>query len=140
MVEVSVAFQKRELSKGSTLKEAALQCPSDELQAHELQAHELQGPDSTYLYRAAKVTRGDRLIISAIHTNCAPPPDLSVPVREWTGQGRISVDRVYIPGHYSIKYVSCMCQGRVLGETQVSTFCLCLRLICCSPSSRVVDP
>jgi hypothetical protein len=126
MVEVSVAFQKRERSKGETLKEAALQYPSDEQ----------QGPDTTYLYRAAKVTRGDRLIISAIHTNCAPPPDLSVPVPEWTGQGRISVDHVYIPGHYSIKYVSCMCQGRVLGETQVRTFCLGLQLICCSRSSR----
>jgi hypothetical protein len=126
MVEVSVVFQKRERSKGETLKEAALQYPSDE--------H--QGPDTTYLYRAAKVTRGDRLIISAIHTNCAPPPDLSVPVPEWTGQGRISVDHVYIPGHYSIKYVSCMCQGRVLGETQVSTFCLGLQLICRSRSSR----
>jgi hypothetical protein len=126
MVEVSVVFQKRERSKGETLKEAALQYPSDEQ----------QGPDTTYLYRAAKVTRGDRLIISAIHTNCAPPPDLSVPVPEWTGQGRISVDHVYIPGHYSIKYVSCMCQGRVLGETQVSTFCLGLQLICCSRSSR----
>ena len=126
MVEVSVVFQKRERSKGETLKEAALQYPSDEQ----------QGPDTTYLYRAAKVTRGDRLIISAIHTNCAPPPDLSVPVPEWTGQGRISVDHVYIPGHYSIKYVSCMCQGRVLGETQVRTFCLGLQLICCSRSSR----
>ena len=126
MVEVSVVFQKRERSKGETLKEAALQYPSDEQ----------QGPDTTYLYRAAKVTRGDRLIISAIHTNCAPPPDLSVPVPEWTGQGRISVDHVYIPGHYSIKYVSCMCRGRVLGETQVSTFCLGLQLICCSRSSR----
>jgi hypothetical protein len=126
MVEVSVAFQKRERSKGETPKETALQCPSDEQQR----------PDSTYPYRAAKVTRGDRLIISAIHTNCAPPPDLSVPVPEWTGQGRISVDHVYIPGHYSIKYVSCMCQGRVLGETQVSTFCLGLQLICCSCSSR----
>jgi len=126
MVEVSVVFQKRERSKCETLKEAALQYPSDEQ----------QGPDTTYLYRAAKVTRGDRLIISAIHTNCAPPPDLSVPVPEWTGQGRISVDHVYIPGHYSIKYVSCMCQGRVLGETQVSTFCLGLQLICCSRSSR----
>ena len=126
MVEASVVFQKRERSKGETLKEAALQYPSDEQ----------QGPDTTYLYRAAKVTRGDRLIISAIHTNCAPPPDLSVPVPEWTGQGRISVDHVYIPGHYSIKYVSCMCQGRVLGETQVRTFCLGLQLICCSRSSR----
>ena len=126
MVEVSVAFQKRERSKNETLKEAALQGPQDEQ----------QGPDSNYLYRAAKVTRGDRLIISAIHTNCAPPPDLSVPVPEWTGQGRILVDHVYIPGHYSIKYVSCMCQGRVLGETQVSTFWLGLQRICCSRSSR----
>lgn len=112
-----MAFQKAELSareRQKLEKEAAAQGAVDGR----------RGTDSNLLSRAAHVTRGDRLIISVLHSNCAPPPDLSVPIQEWTGQGRISVDYMYIPGRYSIKYVSSMCQGHVLGEAQVGEVCL----------------
>ena len=122
-----MAFQKAELSKLERQKverEAAAQGA----------AHLHRSTDSNLLARAAHVTRGDRLVISVLHSNCASPPDLSVPVQEWTGQGKISVDCLYIPGRYSIKYVSSMCQGHVLGEAQVGEVCLHMHRLFAVPS------
>jgi len=70
------------------------------------------------LLRSAHVTQGDKIVVSAVKTNCAPPPDLVLDVPEWCGTGALSLDKYpVVPGEYSIKYVSAISGGTVLGSS-----------------------
>ena len=66
--------------------------------------------------------RSQTLNAGHTHTriNTRTAHNYQVSVAEWTGTGRILVDKYpVLPGDYSVKYVSHMCTGRVLGETTV---------------------
>lgn len=68
--------------------------------------------------RAAHLTQGDKILVSPVHLNCAPPPDLEVAVKEWSGSGCVTLPRYpVVPGDYAISYVSRAGGGIVLGST-----------------------
>ena len=68
--------------------------------------------------RAAHLTQGDKILVSPVRFNCAPPPELEVEVKEWSGSGcEILPKHPVVPGDYAISYVSHVGGGTVVGST-----------------------